>query len=274
MSISRPTSCPWGKIQHCERLDTGVYLIQTAGHGGILVHSSIELSKEIRSMKIPVFGTRSSLWRVFEEDCDAALIILEYRLAGKKNLHENAQTESLIKSLSRWHPEFLISKGIEPDADRYNEWKEDRIHEKRVAEGDPNYIVSRSSTKNDNTLMVTTADRKTYLVERPVEKTKELSEHKILRDLAGVWTGDFNAYLNQIPSEILAMISDLLSISPDQVKKDKENQSYIKVAVDDNFEHMLDYIRVGGGEEDEVASIHVESYPHLLEAFKRFLRIE
>ena len=39
--IKKPIKSPWGKVQHCETLCTGVYMVDTEKHGGVMVSKDI-----------------------------------------------------------------------------------------------------------------------------------------------------------------------------------------------------------------------------------------
>jgi len=103
-----PRSSPWGEIQHCEKLIEGVFLVSTAGHGGVMVHKNVSsfLSPEAQELALNNLN-----YLCYEEDCDEAIVIRE--LLDKKmwilpdRISDKAGYEEVINhSLVKWHPEY------------------------------------------------------------------------------------------------------------------------------------------------------------------------
>lgn len=273
MSISRPSSSPWGSIQQCEQLDSGVYRVSTAGHGGIMAHPSLDLSKELRDLARK-HDTRSTTWLCFEEDCAYALITLEWRLNQKKDLFPKRETSDLVKLLSSYYPEFLISKNVEVEPEAYKKYLETKLRDQRAHDRDPQLIVSKLRHTGDQ-IRVWTADDKEYLV-TPLDNSNarslELKDYKIEKDLSNLWTNNLREYLRELPQDLIETLGEVLQISPSNLKKDVVERAYILTTLSENFEHMCTYFRVKDGEADEVASIHVESFPKLLKEFETFVK--
>lgn len=70
-----PTRSPWGEVQHGEELCSGVYMVGTAGHGGIMVRS--DLAKAMFSAAARKCAFQQKGFTCFEEDCAAAVAIRE-----------------------------------------------------------------------------------------------------------------------------------------------------------------------------------------------------
>ena len=124
-----PKLSPWGDVQHCEEMNEGIYFVETAGHGGIMIKA--EYAKEILSPEARRCGFRENGYLNFEEDCAAAVAEREFLdneiweipdYVKDKTEYEN----SLNNSIKRYFPEY---------------WEE---REKRLSEitYDKRYIVS------------------------------------------------------------------------------------------------------------------------------------
>lgn len=76
-------SSPWGSIQHVTTLGPGLYIVETARHGGVFM-SGDRLKKVPRSLRVRSDFYPGGPW--FEEDCEiwrAALAFPEeFRAAG------------------------------------------------------------------------------------------------------------------------------------------------------------------------------------------------
>ena len=103
-----PRSSPWGEVQRCEKLIDGVFLVSTAGHGGVMVRKSAAgfLSPEARKI-----AQSERNYLCFEEDCDEAVAMRE--LLDKKlweppdRIGDKTGYEAAIdNSLKRWHPRY------------------------------------------------------------------------------------------------------------------------------------------------------------------------
>jgi hypothetical protein len=66
---------PWGTSQHQHRIDAGVWEVDTAGHGGILV--SKNAAKRLLSPEAIELGWKWLQWYAYEEDCGWAVFAFE-----------------------------------------------------------------------------------------------------------------------------------------------------------------------------------------------------
>jgi len=110
---SRPKTSMWGSVQSCHKLIPGVYSVSTAGHGGIMVHTSVAekvLSKEVLDYSEKLIENG---YIQFEEDCDAAVPLVDFY---RKHLFEGFSWnkgreaefyEIAQKSILRWNPGLL-----------------------------------------------------------------------------------------------------------------------------------------------------------------------
>jgi len=72
---------PWGQIDEKRKLAEGIFRIETASHGGILLDN---VHIERISAMFPDFEPFTGDWQWLEEDCDATLAILAFPEAFSK----------------------------------------------------------------------------------------------------------------------------------------------------------------------------------------------
>lgn len=103
-----PRSSPWGEIQECDYICRGVYQVSTASHGGVMLRSS--LAETLLSPAARKCGFRERGFTCFEEDCQAAVVLLELL---DKGLHKTPKwfeperyRELLEDSVKRWYPHY------------------------------------------------------------------------------------------------------------------------------------------------------------------------
>ncbi len=75
MKLDAPAYSPWGRMQHCKMLCPGVYEVDTASHGGIMV--STQIMEQVLSEAARKYGFQEGHFLCFEEDCDAAVVLRE-----------------------------------------------------------------------------------------------------------------------------------------------------------------------------------------------------
>lgn len=66
-AINAPTHSPWGHVDSCETIAPGIWCVETAGHGGIVL--SEERAAMIPAEAVPFTGSRIE----WEEDVDWAV---------------------------------------------------------------------------------------------------------------------------------------------------------------------------------------------------------
>lgn len=97
----------WGQIQHQHKLAGGVYEVDTASHGGIIVSTKVadrylsHLAKEIAGE--PKYG-----YYHFEEDCDWAVFAYENPTIVRAEMRKY-----YMESLKRWNSDYLYKKQME-----------------------------------------------------------------------------------------------------------------------------------------------------------------
>lgn len=111
--FGEPRTSPWGSVQHCKALCPGIFEVDTASHGGVMVHERLAagiLSPEARESGWSVGG-----YLCYEEDCDAAIVKRE--LMDKKlwepshAADKSAYSAMLDESLKHWNPEYWQARG-------------------------------------------------------------------------------------------------------------------------------------------------------------------
>ena len=118
-----PKLSPWGAVQHCEIMNTGIYSVDTASHGGIMIKE--EYAKEILSPEALRCGFRENGYLNFEEDCAAAVAEREFLdkeiweipdYVKDKTEYEN----SLNDSIKRYFPEYWEEREKKLSANTYD----------------------------------------------------------------------------------------------------------------------------------------------------------
>lgn len=105
-----PPYSPWGKVQECETLCTGVYSVSTPGHGGVMVRR--ELAEKVFRKEAMGCGFIASGYLCFEEDNDAQVALRE--LMDKKMIQApvneyfgpGAYEAVINSSVQIHHPEY------------------------------------------------------------------------------------------------------------------------------------------------------------------------
>lgn len=160
---------PWGKIQTKNVHQRGVTWVSTSSHGGFMVSKGFAekfLSEAARKRAL-----RYGNYYCFEEDCDCCMVFNELIYVQT----EETRTSN-FRNLSRYHPDYLLEVGIEPEASLYAEWLRDIEEGKRRATKDPDLVVAGVNLdESSGQVKAWTADGKEHTV------TKE-SYHKVMFD--------------------------------------------------------------------------------------------
>lgn len=102
--LKEGSQTPWGPAQSVSELAPGIYVVDTAGHGGIKLDRRRQLS-------LPMGVRREGGW--YEEDCEAVIPLVAFF----DELHpgDEARRSRLIDSLACWNPndlEVLRGRGL------------------------------------------------------------------------------------------------------------------------------------------------------------------
>ena len=108
MMYQAPEKSPWGKVQTCDVLAPGVFLVSTASHGGTMV------SKEMAAALSPAArkcGFQQGGFLCFEEDSQEDVVfreLLDKRLWSIPDRIQDkaAFEENINQSIRRYNPEY------------------------------------------------------------------------------------------------------------------------------------------------------------------------
>lgn len=169
-------SSPWGRIQHTQHIMPGWRSVSTAGHGGYM------LTKRFAEDHLCPAAIRRAHrflnWLCYEEDCDWAIVAWELprywdrvfaESSQKYRDNPEVQRAYLLQSLSRWHPDYLIAKGVEPDPEGLARWQDQEDFNRMRGERHPDLIISAVGSHYpsvpEGAVQVTTADHKRHFVD-------------------------------------------------------------------------------------------------------------
>lgn len=189
-SSNRPRNSTWGSVDSCKKLAPGVYTVDTAGHGGIMVHESVAekiLSEQARSAAYFENG-----YYQFEEDVLANIPLIEMY---KKHIcegypwNEYKQGKYFVmgqKHLAQYEPAYLSSFIMSYMAKNEIEYSRE--------------IFEESYSKNNSNN-----------IEQPVEQTiYEIDEDKRIAFVEDYFKDISNPSFNKFSSEEkLAIILDM-----------------------------------------------------------------
>ena len=106
--FTQPDWSPWGKVQECDTLCPGVYLVSTVSHGGTMVAPEMISALSPAARKC---GIRQNGWLCFEENSEESIVLRE--LLDKKlweipeRIKDKAAFEENINiTLRRYHPDY------------------------------------------------------------------------------------------------------------------------------------------------------------------------
>lgn len=105
-----PKLSPWGKVQTCTELCSGIYSVSTAGHGGIMAR--MKASERIFSEAARKYGFVEGDYLCFEEDCDEQVALRElmdknlFKAPINSRLSPEAYETAINASIQAHHPEY------------------------------------------------------------------------------------------------------------------------------------------------------------------------
>ena len=94
--MREPTDSPWDEVQSCFTIANGIYLVSTAGHGGIMI--AADLAQHILSPEAVEKGYRYGGYYCYEEDCDKYISLRELYDKGILRQGEPFFTRCYVKS--------------------------------------------------------------------------------------------------------------------------------------------------------------------------------
>lgn len=107
-----PEDSPWDEVQHCRELCNGMFMVSTAGHGGIMVAKEVASTLSLAARKC---GFWENGYLCFEEDCAACVVLrelLDRTPSVVPDYIENVQDfENCIdRSLQQYNPDYWASR--------------------------------------------------------------------------------------------------------------------------------------------------------------------
>jgi hypothetical protein len=157
---------PWGKPDSKTTLARGISFVTTPSHGGFMV--ALAMANRFLSVAANRRGLKYGDYLAFEEDGDALIVLLELPVSMLEKLGGFPTVAALVKSLSIWHADYLLERGITPDLEGLKFFNENRQADRVRADKSPDLIVSASGDwaawVPKGRVDITTADGKRYTV--------------------------------------------------------------------------------------------------------------
>lgn len=108
-----PNYSPWGEIQHCDEIYPGMFQVDTASHGGIMVHNNAVPALSDAAQKI---GDQYGRYLCYEEDCDATVVFRElldkpgWQVPRSYLSTREKFIEAIDSGVRHWHQDYLLSR--------------------------------------------------------------------------------------------------------------------------------------------------------------------
>jgi hypothetical protein len=171
--VCAPLFSPWGPVQSSTRLTDGVWSVGTSTHGGVMVHCSV--TEKLLSPAALACGQYHGAFVAYEEDSAWVVAVFEmpqvwpvaFAHRPEAERTDEAIRAELLASLSRWKPEYLLARGLTPEAKHYERYLVSHETEQRRAAHDPDLIVCAEGahrTGRADVVLVTTADEHQHRV--------------------------------------------------------------------------------------------------------------
>ena len=110
-----PMSSPWGEVQHKTTIMRGIHFVSTAGHGGFMVSKGMMKQFSPALALASVYGGTYGGYICFEEDCEAAAVLLELHEKGMTIPEGWTVNPEQIKESFKHYPgyaQYCAAKGI------------------------------------------------------------------------------------------------------------------------------------------------------------------
>jgi hypothetical protein len=133
------SNTPWGRAQRVENYARGFCRVFTASHGGYLLGRAFA-EKHLTQAAIER-GAAWGSYLAYEEDCAASIILHEIAVEFIPGFDVEV-LDLVFESLSLWCPDYLLERGIQPEAERYARWLERQEEGQLRAMRSPDLIVS------------------------------------------------------------------------------------------------------------------------------------
>ena len=130
-----PTYSPWGEVQNYTLIAKGIFDVNTASHGGILILS--EYADHLLTEDARKCGSVCGCYLCFEEDCAAPVAIRELLDNGimkapvNEHYKEGEYSEIINGCIKRWNPEYWQAREQRLQKEQKAKQKKSRSREER-----------------------------------------------------------------------------------------------------------------------------------------------
>jgi len=130
-----PAYSPWGEVQNYTLIAKGIFDVNTASHGGILIltkYADHLLTEDARKC-----GSVCGCYLCFEEDCAAPVAIRELLDKGimkapvNEHYKEGEYSEIINGCIKRWNPEYWQAREQRLQKEQKVKQKKSRSREER-----------------------------------------------------------------------------------------------------------------------------------------------
>jgi len=130
--FTRPNLSPWGEVDYCDALCPGVFMVSTAGHGGVMISKGLAAILSPAAMKC---GEKRGGYICFEQDSAEYVALRELLDKGmwsvpEKTKDKEAYVECINEVVRKYHPDYWRARqiGIENAAARLAPARAGKIH--------------------------------------------------------------------------------------------------------------------------------------------------
>jgi len=114
--FKQPDKSPWGKVQHCDTLCPGVFLITAENHGGTMVSKEVEAFLSPAARKC---GFKQNGFICFEEDSQEDVVLrelLDKKLWSVPDRIKNkaAFEENINNNIQKYNPDYWRARQAVP----------------------------------------------------------------------------------------------------------------------------------------------------------------
>ena len=130
-----PAYSPWGEVQNYTLIAKGIFDVNTASHGGILILT--EYADHLLTEDARKCGSVCGCYLCFEEDCAAPVAIRELLDKGimkapvNEHYKEGEYSEIINGCIKRWNPEYWQVREQRLQKEQKAKQKKSRSREER-----------------------------------------------------------------------------------------------------------------------------------------------
>lgn len=118
-----PENSPWDEVQTCRELCNGMFMVSTAGHGGIMVAKEVASTLSLAARKC---GFWDNGYLCFEEDCAACVVLRELLDRAPAVVPDYVKdavdfVSCIDRSLQQYNPDYWKSRARRINKSRMTE---------------------------------------------------------------------------------------------------------------------------------------------------------